>query len=195
LIADPSPTLPLLRTLQDDPSDYVRRSVANHLNDIAKDHPALVLQWLHDHLPNATPQRRALLKHASRSLIKQGHAGVLEAWGLGKSLRGQASLALAPKRVSVGQSLQLTVTLNSSSPRAQTLLIDYVVHHVKANGSTSPKVFKGWQLVLGGHEQRVLVKQHSMREITTRRYHAGRHAVELQINGVALARADFDLRA
>jgi 3-methyladenine DNA glycosylase AlkC len=65
LIADPSPTLPLLRALQDDPSDYVRRSVANHLNDIAKDHPALVLQWLREHLPTATPQRRALLKHAS----------------------------------------------------------------------------------------------------------------------------------
>ena len=194
LVADPTPTLPLLRVLQDDPSDYVRRSVANHLNDIAKDHPALVLQWLHEHLPGAAPQRRALLKHASRSLIKQGHAGVLKAWGLGQPLRGQTGLVLAPKRLSVGQSLLLTVTLISSSARAQTLLIDYVVHHVKANGSTSPKVFKGWQIELGGHERRVLVKQHSMREITTRRYHPGRHAVELQINGAALARADFDLR-
>jgi 3-methyladenine DNA glycosylase AlkC len=54
LIQDPSPTLPLLRALQDDPSEYVRRSVANHLNDIAKDHPALVAQWLHEHLPGAT---------------------------------------------------------------------------------------------------------------------------------------------
>jgi hypothetical protein len=119
---------------------------------------------------------------------------VLEAWGLGQPLRGQAALVLAPKRLSVGQSLQLTVTLNSRSPRAQTLLIDYVVHHVKANGSTSPKVFKGWQIELGGREQRVLVKQHSMREITTRRCYPGRHAVELQINGAVLARADFDLR-
>src|SRR5687768_3842006 len=54
LIADPRPTLPLLRALQDDPSAYVRRSVANHLNDIAKDHPALVADWLDAHLPAAS---------------------------------------------------------------------------------------------------------------------------------------------
>ena len=68
----------------------MRRSVANHLNDIAKDHPQLIVQWLHEHLPGATPQRRALLKHASRTLIKQGHPQVLKAWGLGAPLRGEA---------------------------------------------------------------------------------------------------------
>jgi 3-methyladenine DNA glycosylase AlkC len=67
LIADPSPTLPLLAALQDDPSAYVRRSVANHLNDIAKDHPALLAQWLEQQLPTASAERRALLKHAAAS--------------------------------------------------------------------------------------------------------------------------------
>jgi hypothetical protein len=93
----------------------------------------------------------------------------------------------------VGQSLQLTVTLSSNSARAQTLLVDYIVHHVKANGSTSPKVFKGWQIELAAREQRVLVKAHSLRPVTTRRYYPGRHAVELQVNGVVLARAEFKL--
>ena len=64
LIADPSPTLPLLHALQDDPSPYVRRSVANHLNDIAKDHPGLVADWLEKHLPEAGAERKALLRHA-----------------------------------------------------------------------------------------------------------------------------------
>ena len=77
LIADPAPTLPLLEALQDDPSEYARRSVANHLNDIAKDHPALVVDWVERHLSGATPERRALLKHASRTLIKQGDARML----------------------------------------------------------------------------------------------------------------------
>jgi 3-methyladenine DNA glycosylase AlkC len=193
LILDPSPTLPLLRALQDDPSEYVRRSVANHLNDIAKDHPQLIVQWLHEHLVDAPPQRRALLKHASRTLIKQGHPDVLQAWGLGKPLRGEAKLSLSPKRLAVGGSLTFTVQLRSSSARAQTLLIDYAVHHVKASGERTPKVFKGWSLQLGAHEQLTLTKRHSMRAVTTRRYYPGRHELDLRINGQVAASAFFEL--
>jgi 3-methyladenine DNA glycosylase AlkC len=194
LIKDPAPTLPLLLALQDDTSDYVRRSVANHLNDIAKDHPALVAEWLEQHLVDASPERRALLKHATRTLVKQGDARVLKAWGIGKPLRGSATLAIAPKRVSVGDSLELSVTLASTASRAQKLVIDYAVHHVKANGSTSDKVFKGWTIDLAAHEERALRKRHSMRLITTRVYHAGHHAVDLRINGQVVASAGFDLR-
>ncbi|MDP3821856.1 MAG: DNA alkylation repair protein [Burkholderiales bacterium] len=194
LIKDPAPTLPLLLALQDDASDYVRRSVANHLNDIAKDHPALVAEWLEEHLTDASPERRALLKHATRTLVKKGDPRVLKAWGLGKPLRGSATLAITPKRVSVGDSLELSMTLASSAARAQKLVIDYAVHHVKANGSTSDKVFKGWVLELAANEERTLRKSHSMRLITTRVYHAGHHAVDLRINGQVVASAGFDLR-
>jgi 3-methyladenine DNA glycosylase AlkC len=194
LIKDPAPTLPLLLALQDDPSDYVRRSVANHLNDIAKDHPGVVAAWLEQHLVDASPERRALLKHATRTLVKQGDARVLKAWGLGKPLRGSATLSIAPKRVSLGESLDIAVTLTSTAKRAQKLVIDYAVHHVKANGSTSDKVFKGWTIELAAHETRALRKSHSMRLITTRVYHAGHHAVDLRINGQVLASAGFDLR-
>ncbi len=193
LIADPSPTLPLLRALQDDPSAYVRRSVANHLNDIAKDHPALIVEWLRTQLPGAPPERRALLKHACRTLIKQGHAQVLQAWGLGRALRGTAQLSLTPHRLSVGESLQLHVSLNSTAARAQTLLIDYAVHHVKAAGHTTPKVFKGWSVELPARGRLTLDKRHSMRAVTTRRYHAGRHELDLRINGAVCARAVFEL--
>ena len=194
LVRDPSPTLPLLRRLQDDPSAYVRRSVANHLNDIAKDHPQRIVQWLHEHLPGAPAPRRALLKHACRTLIKQGHPQVLQAWGLGQALRGEARLSVAPKRLAVGDALTLSVHLRSTAVRAQTLLIDYAVHHVKASGETRPKVFKGWSLHLGAGEQATLHKRHSMRAVTTRRYHPGRHEVDLRINGQVVARAFFDLR-
>ncbi len=193
LIRDPSPTLPLLRRLQDDPSAYVRRSVANHLNDIAKDHPQVIVQWLAEHLPDAPPPRRALLKHACRTLIKQGHPQVLKAWGLGAPLRGAATLALTPKKLCVGESLTMTVQLHSAAARAQTLLIDYAVHHVKANGGRTPKVFKGWALQLAGHQQLTLSKRHSMRAVTTRRYHPGRHEIDLRINGAIVARAFFQL--
>ena len=194
LITDPSPTLPLLRALQDDPSDYVRRSVANHLNDIAKDHPALVADWIAEHLPNASPARQALLKHASRTLIKKGDARILKVWSLGRRLQGEATLAVSPKRVTVGDSLSLSVSLRSSSSRTQKLLIDYAVHHVKASGASTPKVFKGWVMDLAAHEDRTLGKRHSMRAVTTRRYHGGRHEVDLRINGNIVASAAFDLR-
>jgi 3-methyladenine DNA glycosylase AlkC len=193
LIADPSPTLPLLQALQDDPSDYVRRSVANHLNDIAKDHPALVAQWLTEHLPGAGPERRALLKHASRTLIKKGHAPVLQAWGVGGALRGELTLALKPKRVQLGGELQLGLTLRSTSPKPQALAIDYVVHHVKADGSLTPKVFKGWNLTLAPRAEVLLNKRHPVKPITTRRYHAGRHELSVQVNGRELARTHFHL--
>ena len=194
LVRDPAPTLGLLRALQDDPSAYVRRSVANHLNDIAKDHPELVAQWVHSHLPNAGAARTALLRHASRTLIKQGHAPTLAAWGLGQPLRGQAELALSASRVAIGDALGLHVTLRSASAHSQTLVVDYVVHHVRANGSASPKVFKGWNLTLDARETRVLDKRHSLRPVTTRTLYPGTHRIELRINGQMVAAAAFDLQ-
>jgi 3-methyladenine DNA glycosylase AlkC len=194
LIDDPTPTLPLLRALQDDPSEYVRRSVANHLNDIAKDHPGIVAAWVDEFLPGASAARQALLKHASRTLIKAGDPRMLKAWGLAQGLRGGAALKLSRRRVALGESLELHVTLESNSARRQKLAIDYVVHHVKASGKTSPKVFKGWTLELAPHERRELRKTHSLRPVTTRRYHAGRHPIELRVNGRDVAAAEFDLR-
>jgi hypothetical protein len=193
LIADPSPTLPILEALQDDDSAYVRRSVANHLNDIAKDHPELVVDWARRHLQDASIARRALLSHASRTLIKQGHAGMLALWGAGSGFEGRCTLQVAPKRVQVGDSVALTLTLHSTASAAQTLLIDYAVHHVKANGGTSAKVFKGWKLTLAPEESRTLTRQHSFRAVTTRRYHAGRHVFDLTINGAVAASAGVDL--
>jgi len=194
LVADPSPTLPLLAQLQDDGSEYVRRSVANHLNDIAKDHPALVADWLEAHLDGAPPERRALLRHASRTLIKQGHRRVLAAWGLARPLQGHARLALKPRTVRLGGQIELAVTLASTARRPQKLAIDYAVHHVKADGSLSPKVFKGWLVELAAGEERSLARRHPLKPVTTRRYHPGQHRIELLVNGRSEAAADFTLR-
>lgn len=192
LIADPGPTLPLLERLQDDPSPYVRRSVANHLNDIAKDHPALLSDWLARHLPGASNERRALLRHACRTLIKAGDRRVLEAWGLARGLDGQATLSVAPASIVLGEAVELTVALHGGAA-LQSLVIDYLVHHVKADGRTSAKVFKGWQLQLRPGEQRTLRKRHAVKPITTRVYYPGVHRVELQVNGEVVAGTAFEL--
>lgn len=195
LVTDPAPTLPLLRALQDDPSAYVRRSVANHLNDIAKDHADLVAGWVHEHRRGGSAQRAALLRHASRSLIKQGHTPTLAAWGLQPGLMGSAHLALSATQAAVGEGIDLAVTLTSTARGPQDLVVDYAVHHVRANGGTSPKVFKGWKLALAPGETRALAKRHSLRPVTTRTLYAGLHRVEVLVNGSAVAAATFDLRA
>lgn len=194
LIADPSPTLPLLAALHDDASDDVRRSVANHLNDIAKDHPDVVVAWLRQYLPGAPPPRTALLRHASRSLLKQGHPDVLALWGIGQPLRGRVQLHVAPAAIRLSESITIVATIASTARRAQSLQVDYALHHVKANGRLTPKVFKGWRIELGAGESRTLAKRHALRPVTVRRYHAGRHVVDLVVNGQVLASAAFDLR-
>ena len=193
LIADPSPTLPLLQALQDDTSGYVRRSVANHLNDIAKDHPERVAAWVEQHLPGASAERRALLRHASRTLVKQGYRRTLAAWGLGEHFRGSVALAVEPARVALGGALRLGLTLRSRSPKSQPLVIDYTVHHLKASGATSPKVFKGWRLELAPRASVQLEKRHALKPVSIRRYFGGRHAIEVQVNGERLAEAAFVL--
>jgi 3-methyladenine DNA glycosylase AlkC len=193
LIDDPSPSLPLLARLQDDDSAYVRRSVANHLNDIAKDHPALVAGWLNRHLPGASAgaQRAAAPRqpHPDQAGARRHAVGL----GAGRSFRGTAALSVSPSRIAEGDSATLTVSLASRARSAQTLVVDYAVHHVKANGDTSAKVFKGWSFVLPAGESRELVKRHSMRPITTRRYYPGWHRVQVQINGKPVAEAGFEL--
>jgi 3-methyladenine DNA glycosylase AlkC len=195
LVRDPSPTLPLLAALQDDPSEYVRRSVANHLNDIAKDHPAVVVDWLRRHLPDAPPVRRALLRHASRTLVKAGHADALAAWGLGRAFQGELAFALGPQCLQLGEALTLELRLRSTAKRAQPLVVDYAVHHVKADGRARPKVFKGWTLTLAPGEARTLQRRHPVVPVTVRRYHPGRHRVELRINGRMMAAGAFELEA
>lgn len=194
LVLDPTPTLPLLRALQDDSSSYVRRSVANHLNDIAKDHPDLVAGWVRDHLIDAPDARSALLRHASRSLIKAGHAPTLAAWGLASGLKGEATLALSAKRAAVGGEIGLRAVLRSSARKPQLLVVDYAVHHVRANGGSSPKVFKGWKLTLAPGEERTLEKRHSLKPVTTRTLYPGTHRIEVLVNGMALAEAAFELK-
>ncbi|PXW97917.1 3-methyladenine DNA glycosylase AlkC [Sphaerotilus hippei] len=193
LIADPAPTLSLLAALQDDPSAYVRRSVANHLNDIAKDHPEVVVQWLERHLESACDDRRVLLRHASRTLIKQGHARALACWGLGRAFEGRVAFAVSPARIVLGEAVGLELQLQSLARQPQALEVDYVVHHVGAGGRARPKVFKGWKLTLAPGEARTLSRRHVMRPVTTRRYYPGEHRVELQVNGQRCGEAAFEL--
>lgn len=193
-VADPSPILPVLEHLRDDPEAYVRRSVANNLNDIAKDHPdmvsAIASQWL---AGSPDSNRKRLVRHACRTLIKRGDKTTLAALGYAEPQVSLASLDLDRDRIVFGEKLNISALLRSETDAAQDLVIDYVVHHRKANGETSPKVFKWRTLTLAGRGDTRLEKSHAFKPITTRSYYGGAHAVEVQINGICFGRADFDL--
>lgn len=194
LIADPSPILPLLERLRDDPEPYVRRSVANSLNDLSKEHPALVAELAADWLRGADDARRSLLRHACRSLIKRGDAAALALFGHQAPQVQAAPLELSARTIRMGESLELRADLRSVAAGPQSLVVDYVLHLRKASGTLSPKVFKGAVLTLGPGESRTFSRIHRFREVTTRRHYPGRHAVSLRINGVDTEAAEFDLQ-
>lgn len=193
LIADPSPMLPILTALRDDPVEYVRRSVANHLNDIAKDHPDLVADIATNWIRGADRNRERLVRHACRSLIKAGHPGALAAFGLEAPRIGLDRLDIVTPAVRYGDRVKFRTCLRSISDGPQTLVIDYLVHFLKANGTQAPKVFKWTTLTLAPGETRTLDRAHPIRPITTRRYYAGEQRLSLRINGRDFGDASFEL--
>ncbi len=193
LVRDPAPTTPILEALKEDESLFVRRSVANHLNDITKDHPEFVLQQL-EGWDLARPHLRWIAKHACRTLIKRGHPRALTLFGFGKKAAVVAELSASPAKLVLGERLTLTATIQSTSTRPQRLAIDYVVHYVKARGVSAEKVFKWTEIDLRPGEALDLVKTQVVRDFTTRKHHPGRHRVELQINGQRVAESAFVLK-
>lgn len=191
---DPAPVLGLLERLKDDASEYVRRSVANNLNDISKDHPDVVLRTCRHWLVGRDPQRLRLVRHATRSLVKAGHPAVFRLLGYSESPKVKVhTWSVNKTRVRVGETVSMHISLKSQAKAEQRLVLDYAVYFVKANGRRAPKVFKLKTLTLGPAAVLNIDKRHSFKEITTRRYYAGEHKIELIINGVACAEVKFHL--
>lgn len=193
LIADPSPIFPILERLKDDPSLYVRKSVANCLNDVAKDHPETVLEIAARWMDGASEERAWVVKHALRTLIKAGDPRALEVLGYGPPKGLTATLSVSPETVAIGEHVSLSLVLENAGPDAE-LLIDYRVHYRKSSGDARPKVFKWKTLSLKAGESASLTKKQPMRVTTIRPLYPGAHAVDVQINGVVLAASGFTLR-
>lgn len=191
-VADPAPLLPILAALRDDPSETVRRSVANSLNDIAKDHPDLVAALARDWLADAPPERARLVRHALRSLVKQGHREALAALGYAAAAVAGRLTILTPE-VACGGALGFVLELDETGGRAQRLVIDYAVHHRRANGGLAPKVFKWTTLAIAPDATLRLERRHAIRPITTRRYYDGVQRLEILVNGAPVAAAAFRL--
>jgi len=192
-VKDPGPLLSILEALKNDEAEYVRRSVANNLNDIAKDHPDLVAGIAGEWLVDADKDQQRMVRHACRSLLKQGHEQTLKALGYTEPRLSIGDISITTPLVNLGGYLEFEIDLQSLSEVPQLLMIDYIIHHKKANGGTTPKVFKWKNLTVAPNASPHYHKRHAIRKITTREYYAGTHFLEIQINGKSFGKTDFEL--
>jgi 3-methyladenine DNA glycosylase AlkC len=194
LIEDPGPVLTVLDRLKDDPALYVRRSVANNLNDIAKDHPDRVLDVCETWLHGASEERRWIVQHATRTLVKSGHPRVWALLGFTRRPHVEVSkIAVSPRRVRVGDEVSFSFHLTSTARVGQHLVVDYAVWFVKASGASSRKVFKLRVVKITPRQVMRLSCRHSFRKISIRTYYQGQHAMEILVNGNVEGRAEFAL--
>ncbi len=190
---NPAPILPLLENLKNDTSEFVRRSVANNLNDISKDHPGVVIsivkKW-----KGIGKETDALIKHGCRTLLKKGHPEILKFYRLSNSdkLKVCGFKILTPK-VKIGESLEFLFTVHNQELKAQTIRLEYGIYYLRQNGTSSKKVFKISERILQSNEKIKMTKKQSFKIITTRKFYKGQHQLSLIVNGLEKSTAKFEL--
>jgi 3-methyladenine DNA glycosylase AlkC len=192
---DPSPVLPILEQLKNDESEYVRRSVANNLNDIVKDHPSLVLdiarRWL-----GQSEQTDKLVRHACRTLLKRGNTEALALFGFQDGVEVLiGNLVLSPGKIAIGEKVTFEFDVTALSEKPLQLRIEYGVDFVKANGTRSRKIFRVTENMFSPGKTVHIRRAHSFRDLTTRKHYAGRHGIAILVNGKQQAEAELLLTA
>ncbi|QBH96362.1 DNA alkylation repair protein [Limnobaculum zhutongyuii] len=197
-IKNPSATKDILEVLKFDPELFVRKSVANHLNDISKDHPAYVIQLLKNWQQQAKGEDEKkvvwIIKHALRTLIKDGNPGALAL--IGVQYGAQVTIdefSVKQQNIKLGEHLEFDVLIRSTSNAPQKIVIDYIIHFMKANKKTMPKVFKLRAFELPANGLVTIGKKHIIKKITTREYYEGIQQIEIQVNGKAMGKKDWRL--
>lgn len=193
----PDAMIGLLTRLRDDPHEYVRRSVANHLNDIGKSHPDLLVDVCARWMAAASEPRRKLVRHALRFLVKQGHEGAIRVLGFDRRHADAVEIgrvSITPRRASIGESIEVRFQLCNKASSGCRLVVDLKVHYVKADSTHSPKVFKLGQVELAAGGAIELRHKLSLRQMTTRTHYPGRHLLEAMVNGRPIALGGFTVR-
>lgn len=190
---DPTAIIPILENLKEDPSEYVRRSVANNLNDISKDHPRAVIEltrrWIGGH-----EWTDKLLKHANRTLLKAGHEEALALFSYDTDgLIETDHFTLETPVLHMGEALSWRFQLSNRSNQTVKTRIEYAIYFLKTNGTLSKKVFKHTECLLQPKQKQSFVKNHKIFPITTRKYYSGKQQLALVINGRETERVDFEL--
>ncbi len=193
-IKDPKPVLEILERLKADPELYVRRSVANNFNDISKDHPELVIKTLQRWKKDKNKDTDWIIGHALRSLVKLGNKDALELLGYPANPKVKlSSFTINHDPLSMGENQKITFELHSTASEDQNLMVDYVVHYMKANGKQAPKVFKLTKKTVKAGEKLSITKNQVFKSVSTRKVYPGLHSIELQVNGNSFGKLNFEL--
>ncbi len=187
---DPSPVLPILENLKEDRSEYVRRSVANHLNDITKDHPEIVIElvkkWHGKH-----PNTDWIIRHACRTLLKKGHAQALRLHGFHPESQAKIRELLLPAKVKIGQYLDFKFAFISKEKKPTNFRLEYAIDYLTSTGKTSRKIFKISENLFPPGERVTIQRKQSFKNFTTRKHFRGKHYLSIIANGKKLAATEF----
>lgn len=190
---NPKPILPILENLKTDTSEYVRRSVANNLNDIAKDNPDIVISIAKQWKGNGK-ETDAIIKHGCRTLLKQGHPEILKYFGLSNNSKLEVSeLKVITPKVKINNDLVFSFIVKNGSNKKQLIRLEYAVYYLRQNGQFSKKVFKISERTFQPTEKMSITKKQSFRIITTRKFYTGKQKISIILNGHERAFDEFVL--
>nr|WP_315250936.1 DNA alkylation repair protein [uncultured Flavobacterium sp.] len=189
---NPNPILPILTILKSDSSEYVRRSVANNLNDIAKDNPQIVIE-IASKWKGQAKETDAIIKHACRTLLKQGNTEILKHFGLDSSKAAVADFKINTPKVAIGNHLEFSFSIQNNDEKPQTIRLEYAVYYLRQNGQLSKKVFKISERVYTPNQSSHINRKQSFKLITTRKFYAGQQKLSIIINGEEKESTTFEL--
>ena len=188
---DPLPVLAILEQLKADPSPYARKSVANNLNDISKNHPALVVKIAGEWYGKGE-RTDWIVKHGCRTLLKQGNRELLGLFGFADTDGVRVgSFALGAASVFIGGDITFSFTIEAK--KATGVRLEYAIEYVKTNGKRSRRIFQISELSFKGNEKKCYTRAHSFADISTRKHYPGTHSVTLIVNGAERGTLEFEV--
>jgi 3-methyladenine DNA glycosylase AlkC len=191
LVKRPGRTRPIVDALYTDEREYVRRSVANHVNDLRRDDPDLAVEIVAGWLSRPDQNTQRVARHALRTAIKTGHPEALELMGFNGAEFDVDGPVIAERKVRLGSDVHFTADITNTGVQTARTAIDFRLQFRKAGGTLRPKVFKIATRTIAPGETATISKSYSFRSQTTRIFHPGEHAIELQINGRPYGRSTF----
>lgn len=192
---DPTPILPILERLKDDPERYVHRSVANNLNDISKDHPNLALEVAKRWLEANNDITNWTVKHALRGLLKKGNKEALRLFGFGDPKAIEIShLTMENTEVPIGEHTYFSFDLKNNSNQAAKIRLEFGIDYMKSNGKQSRKIFQISERTYEAHEIAHFKRKQHFKNLTTRKHYIGKHNLAIVVNGEEKLKIDFILK-
>ena len=187
---NPTKPLEIIELLKNDKSLYVRKSVANNLNDISKDNPQLVIKFVKENL-GSTKELNWICKHASRTLLKKGDKQILELFNFDKSHHINLIDFCYDKSVNINENLSFSFEINSDE-NIGNIRVEYVIYYLKSNNIHNKKVFMISQNEIKSSSKKFTKKQ-SFKNMTTRKHYLGKHFIAILINGEEILKKEFYL--